>query len=657
MKRFISGLAVLFFMVVLAADFSGARAPTTAGGTWYANAVFYEVFVRSFQDSNNDGIGDLNGLTTRLDDLKALGVNALWLMPVNPSPSYHGYDVTDYKNINPDYGTLSDFDAFLKAAHEKGFRVILDWVANHSSSQHPWFLESQNPNSSKRDWYQWRDTNPGWTQPWGAGETWHKLSSSLSTSNQLKVIFPGTIQAVNGAKIWNPDGRETRAVEVTPGVYELVLMLPKGHYEYKVALNGTWSENYGADAKRDGANIVLEVANDNTIVKFIYNSSTHQITDSINNPDSVRAPASVPPRPTFSDAPVAAGSSYYYGVFWEGMPDLNWRNPEVVAAMNDCAKFWLERGVDGFRIDAMRYVVEGENDNAPDSPATLEWTKNFSSFVRGIKPDAAIVGEVWTDIETVAQYFQGGTGEQMGFDFGMQRAIAAAVNGSNNDAVTAQLTRVAKSFSPEAVAALFTTNHDLDRPSYFGTGRYRAAAGLLLTLPGTPFLYYGDEIGMKNGFQGGDEAKRTPIRWDSSKTAGFSSVKPWTAFSGDDPSLSVKVQRESKGSLWNFYANLIAIRQSKAALRIGGIEPLITDKRVLAFIRYTSEEAVIVVINLDSAPQNAKLDLTGTRLESARGNVHELTLNKTLTPLSNANISNYELKLSGTGLVLLEIER
>ena len=658
MKRFISGLAVLFFALALAVDFNSARAPTTAGGSWYANAVFYEVFVRSFQDSNNDGIGDFKGLTSRLDDLKALGVNALWLMPINPSPSYHGYDVTDYKNVNPQYGTLADFDVFMKAAHEKGFHVILDWVANHTSGQHPWFLESQNPSSAKRNWYQWRDTNPGWGHPWdGTGNTWYLSAKNSSSSGSLKVIFPGTIQGVSGAKVWNPDGEETRALEVSPGVFELVLMLPKGRYEYKVALNGSWSENYGKDAKKDGANINLEITNDNTIVKFVYNSGTHVITDSINNPDLVTAPSSVPPRPTFSDAPTSANSSYYYGAFWEGMPDLNWRNPEVKAAMNDGAKFWLEHGVDGFRIDAMMFMVEGQNDNKPSNPETFAWTRDFSSFVRSVNPNAAIVGEVWTDVETVSKYFQNGAGEQMGFNFMLQKAMNDAVNASSNGPVLDVLSRVAKTYSPEAVDAIFTSNHDLNRPAYFGAGRYRIAASLLLTLPGTPFLYYGDEIGMKNGSQAGDEAKRTPMRWDSSNGAGFSSVKPWTGFATDNPNVSVKTQRDTKGSLWNFYANMIKIRQSKAALRVGGFEPLITNRRIMAFIRYVKDEAVIVVINLDSDPQKVKLDLKITRLSKTRGMVKELTLNKTLAALTDANISNYELKLNGGGFLLLEIGR
>jgi glycosidase len=325
--------------------------------------------------------------------------------------------------------------------------------------------------------------------------------------------------------------------------------------------------------------------------------------------------------------------------------------------MNQSAKFWLERGVDGFRIDAMRYVVEGENDNKPDSAATLAWTKDFSSFVHSLKPNAAIVGEVWTDVETVAKYFEKGAGEQMGFDFSMQAAIASAVNGSSRESVDAVLSRVAKTYSGEAVDALFTTNHDLARPLYFGAGRYKVAASLLLTLPGTPFLYYGDEIGMKNGSQGGDEAKRTPMRWDSSKGAGFSSVQPWTDFSTLDPNTNVKTQRATPTSLWNFYAKLIKIRQSKEALRVGGFEPINTDKRIMAFVRYVQDQAIVVVINLDSDPQKVKLNFKGTRLEKARGTVRELLSGKNVVVLSNANTSGYELKLNAAGLLLLEVGR
>jgi glycosidase len=161
---------------------------------------------------------------------------------------------------------------------------------------------------------------------------------------------------------------------------------------------------------------------------------------------------------------------------------------------------------------------------------------------------------------------------------------------------------------------------------------------------------------MKNGPQGGDEAKRTPMRWDLSDGAGFSSTEPWTSFSTIGEKISVKTQRETKGSLWNFYANMIKIRQANTALRVGGFEPLTTDKRIMAFIRYVNDQAVVVVINLDSDPQKLKLNLIGSRLEKARGAVHELTLNKPLATLSDANISGYELKLSGAGLVVLEVQ-
>jgi alpha-amylase len=169
-------------------------------------------------------------------------------------------------------------------------------------------------------------------------------------------------------------------------------------------------------------------------------------------------------------------------------------------------------------------------------------------------------------------------------------------------------------------------------------------------------LYYGDEIGMKNGPQGGDEAKRTPMRWDLSDGAGFSSTDPWTSFSTLGEKISVKTQRETKGSLWNFYANMINIRQANTALRVGGFEPLSTDKRIMAFVRYVNDQAVIVVINLDSDPQKLKLNFMGSRLEKVRGTVHDLTLNKSLATLTDSNISNYELKLTGSGLVLLEVQ-
>jgi glycosidase len=646
MKRAVTFWICFLLTIVAVAQLAGSRAPSTASGSWWANAVFYQVFVRSFQDSDGNGIGDLKGLTSRLDDLKTLGVTALWLNPIHPSPSYHGYDVTDYTGVNKDFGTLEDFAAFMAAAKERGLKVILDYVPNHSSSQHPWFLESKNPVSPKRDWYSWRDIDPGWKNPLGsAGSPWR----AMTTGGSSKVIFAGTIQAALGAQAWNPNGDVTRASETSSGVFEFVAQFPKGRYEYKVAVGGSWSENYGRDGKPDGANINLEVSADDTIVKFVFDRNLKRITDSINNPDAVQTPSSVPPRAVFSDTP--AKREFYYAPFWEGMPDLNWRNPEVKAALFDAAKVWLERGVDGFRVDAVRYMFEGDAEAAPDRPESVDWAKDFTGFVRGINPDAAVVTEAWADTATVSKYFVNGAGQQMGFNFDLQKAIRDSSNAANPAAVRSALERVAATYPPSAVDAIFTSNHDLERMKFFNAGRYRSAATLLLTLPGTPFIYYGEEIGMPNGSGGRDEDKRTPMRWDASSNAGFTTGKPWQAFTTTDAKISVSSQREQPGSLYNLYRNLIRVRQASDALRVGGYEPVpSTNPRVFAFARVHQNTRVVVAINLDSDPQAVKLTLG-----KARGNVKELTLEKTLTPVTDANASSYAVKLNGYGFVLLEL--
>jgi glycosidase len=655
MKRFFLVLvAALSLALAIAQGSGGARAPSTARESWWANAVFYQVFVRSFQDSNGDGIGDLRGLTSRLDYLRDLGVTALWLNPIYPSPSYHGYDITDYTGVNKDYGTLADFDAFIKAAHERGLKVILDYVPNHTSSQHPWFLESRNPSSPKRDWYLWQSSDPGWKNPLGgAGSPW-RLAAPTQTA---KVIFPGSIQAPLGGSAWNPNGAETRAVETSSGVFELVVRLPAGHYEYKVALNGSWAENYGRGGARDGQNIALVVPSEQ-IVRFRFDSSTKAITDSVNDPQGTPAPAELPARPTFNDAAPSSAPEYYYAPFWEGMPDLNWRNPAVKTELFNAAKTWLERGADGFRVDAVRYLVENGANATSDQPETLQWTKDFSAFVRSVKPDAAVVTEAWADTETVAKYFVNGEGQQLGFNFDLQRAIRNTANAARPDTVNLTLERVASAYPKSAVDAIFTSNHDIERMRFFNAGRYRSAATLLLTLPGTPFIYYGEEIGMPNGTSNRDEDKRTPMRWDSTATAGFTTGKPWYAFSTTDPAISVSSQAAQPGSLYNLYRNLIRIRQSSDALRSGGYAPVQSgNERVYSFVRTLEGKNVVVIINLDSDPQKVSLNLKGTPLETATGAVRELTLNKTLAPLTAQNRGTYPMQLSPYGFVLLEVAR
>jgi alpha-amylase len=521
MKQFSSLIVVLLLTFATAQSLNSARPATTSSASWQANAVFYEVFVRSFQDSNGDGIGDFNGLTSRLDHLKDLGVTALWLMPIFPSPSYHGYDVTDYDGVNPQYGTMQDFEKFLEAAHRREMKVILDWIPNHSSREHQWFLESRNPSSAKRDWYVWRNDNPGWKKPWGEfGNVWHNI---------------------------------------------------------------------------DG--------------------------------------------------------SYYYGAFWDGMPDLNHRNPAVTASLNASAKTWLERGVDGFRVDAVRYVLETAENNTPDSDENIAWFEKFSSFVKSVKPDAAVVGEIWIDAGTVGKYLKGASANNLAFNFDMYKGIKDTVNFSRRGSAENVLSVVTKAYPSSAIDATFISNHDQPRPKYFGNLKSRTAADLLLTLPGTPFLYYGEEIGLPNGPSNKDEDKRTPMRWDENANAGFSSRSPWYPFSTDDQAITVKAQKADPGSLYNHYKNLIRVRQSQPALRAGGYEPIQAGERIMAFARTLEDSTIIVVINLDSDPGKAVMDLS----QFARGGVQELTLNKTLEPITDANAKNYTLKLGKAGLVILEL--
>jgi alpha-amylase len=523
MKPFSSLLAVLLLTFAAAQSLNSARPASTSSASWQANAVFYEVFVRSFQDSNGDGIGDFNGLTSRLNDLKELGVTALWLMPIFPSPSYHGYDVTDYDGVNPQYGTMADFETMLAAAHALEMKVILDWVPNHSSREHPWFLESQKPEGAKRDWYVWRGNNPGWKRPWGEfGNVWH-----------------------------------------------------------------------------------------------------------------------------------ASGGAYYYGAFWEGMPDLNHRNPAVTASLNASARGWLDRGVDGFRVDAVRYVLETPTENTPDTPENIAWFERFSSFVKSVKPDAAVVGEIWTDVPTVGQYLTGASANNLAFNFDVYKGIKDSVGLSNREPVENVLANVAKAYPSSAIDALFITNHDQPRPKYFGNLKARSAADLLLTLPGTPFLYYGEEIGMPNGPSNADENKRTPMRWDETANAGFSSRSPWYGFSTDDKAITVAAQKADPGSLYTHYRNLIRVRQSQPALRAGSYRPIQAGARIMAFARTLEGSTIVVVINLDSDPGRAVMDLSAF----PRGSVRELTLGKTLGGLTEANAKRYALHLGRAGLAILELGR
>jgi glycosidase len=457
---------------------------------WVRGAVFYEVFVRSFADSDGDGVGDLAGLTARLDYLndgdpsggRDLGVDALWLMPVFESPSYHGYDVVDYERIDSDYGTGEDFERLLDEAHRRGIKIIVDLVVNHTSVRHPWFERACcSPHSPYRSWYVWRPDDPGWTQPWGGDfPTWHRR-----------------------------------------------------------------------------------------------------------------------------------GDEYYYGIFWSGMPDLNWRTPAVREEMARVASLWLERGVDGFRLDATRHLVaNGPGELQNDQPETHAYLKDFAAHVRGRFPDAVLVGENWTDTANIATYYgssdpiHGGDELPMSFDFPLAEAIVQAVETGAADGVEATLREVAELYPPGAIDAPFLTNHDQVRVATRladDLARLRLAASILLTLPGAPFLYYGEEIGLPSGPGREDEQKRTPMPWDgSSPGRGFTvAEEPWFPFAPAGPEVSVAAQADDPGSLRAHYRELIRLRHASEALAKGDLELLAPqDPALLAYLRRTPSEAVLVLHNL-----------------------------------------------------------
>lgn len=457
---------------------------------WWREAVFYEVFVRSFKDSDGDGKGDLRGLIQQLDYLNDgdpattadLGVDALWLMPVFESPSYHGYDTTDYEAVERDYGTPQDFHDLIVEAHRRGIQVIVDLVLNHTSSQHPWFRAAAGSAADpRRDWYVWAPSDLGWTQPFQpGGDTW----------------YPG-------------------------------------------------------------------------------------------------------------------GGAWYYAVFWSGMPDLNWKNPAVADEAARLARLWLDRGVDGFRLDAVRYLVEDGAGQQADRPGTHAALKAFAAAVRAHKPGAALVGEAWADTLTISDYYgdtaaaPGGDELPLLFDFPLARQLVAGVKAGTAPWIEATLRDVVATYPAGATDAPFLTNHDQVRVATELGGdpaRLKLAAALLLTLPGAPFLYYGEEIGLRNRPDGNDESKRTPMPWDANPGRGFSTVAPWYAFSEMPADGNVAAQSADPASLLSRYRQLIRARQGSAALRRGGLTPLASGSpALLAFTRATAGETVLVVHNLSGA--------------------------------------------------------
>lgn len=468
---------------------AAAPAPTPLKGKWWRDDVFYEIFVRSFADSNGDGIGDIQGLIGKLDYLNDgdpktdhdLGITGIWLMPMQPSPSYHGYDVTDYLGIESDYGTMADFEQLLAEAHKRGIRIITDFVLNHSSREHPWFVDAKSgPKAKHRAYYTFRDTpDPRWKKPWGPGDVWH----------------------------------------------------PTG--------NG----------------------------------------------------------------------DYYYGLFWAGMPDLNLAHPEVEETMVAAMRTWLERGVDGFRVDAVRHLFESEAGLNVDQPEAHAFMQRARARLKADFPEALLVAEAWTNADTVATYYGEGNEFDLAFSFDAGGAMVTAAKDGLKVSMAQYHANAASAYADRGFEAPFLTNHDMPRVMRQLAGDAKAmrmAAGSLFAMPGTPFVYYGEEIGMQGGAERRDEDKRTPMRWaQAAPHGGFTTAeKPWhSAPEADD--VAVDAQSASKESLLSLYRRLIRVRRDSAALSDGHARVVPIDgggRGGFALLREEGDDRVLFVANYHRAP-------------------------------------------------------
>lgn len=474
-----------------------------ATADWKRGGVCYEVFVRSFYDSDGDGIGDLNGLTRKLDYINDgnprsthdLGAKCIWLMPVVASPSYHGYDATDYYRVNPQYGTNADFKRLVRAAHRRGIAVLVDMVLNHVSSEHPMFESALMDTASPyRSWFRWSATKPDQKGPWGQ-EVWHK-------------------------------------------------------------------------------------------------------------------------------SPVR--DEYYYGVFWEGMPDLNYATPAVQDEAKKIARFWIDSmGVDGFRLDAVPYLVE-QGDQLAGTAGTHAFLREYERYVRSVAPRAFTVGEVWDSVGAVMAYYPDQLDSYFSFELsdalidGVRRGVATHLL---DGFLRMQAALPADRWSP------FLRNHDQTRTMTALGGdvaKAKVAATLLLTLPGLPFVYYGEEIGMTGDKP--DPRIRTPMQWRAGPAAGFTVGLPWEPLQPDSMTANVETEQHDSTSLLQLYRRLIHLRASNAALVTGELVRLETgDSLVTAYLRVNGRHAVLVMANLGvAAAAEARLSSAPGALPPGR---------YTLTPL------------------------
>jgi alpha-glucosidase len=485
------------------------KRPSDAG-PWWQRAIVYQIYPRSFQDSNDDGIGDIAGIIARLPYLAGLGVDAIWLSPIFPSPQRDfGYDISNYTDIDPIFGTLADFDRLLAAAHACGLKLLLDLVPNHTSDQHPWFRASQSSRTDpRRDWYIWRDPAPGGGRP----------------NNWLSQF---------GGSAWEFDERS---------------------------------------------------------------------------------------------------GQYYYHAFLREQPDLNWRNPEVRHAMHEVMRFWLARGVDGFRVDVIWQLLKDAQFR--DNPINPNWHSGQPPSDRLLPlytadlpeihdvigelrhvveefDDRVLIGEIYLPVEKlVAYYGRDLGGVHLPFNFALLSAPWKACS------LAALIEEYEAALPDGGWPNWVLSNHDRPRvASRVGRRQARVAAMLLLTLRGTPTVYYGDEIGMRDvairpeqvqdpferyvpGRGVGRDGARTPMQWDSGPCSGFSNGEPWLPLADDYRMENVATQLQDQASILHLYRRLIAARRATPALVSGSYWPITAQGDLLLFARQHQSERIVVALNL-----------------------------------------------------------
>jgi alpha-glucosidase len=512
---------------------------------WWQTAVIYQIYPRSFQDSNGDGVGDLAGILSRLDYLVELGVDGLWVSPFYPSPmADFGYDVSDYCGVDPLFGSIADFDALLARAHALELRVILDFVPNHTSDQHPWFVESRSSReSAKRDWYLWRDPAEGDGPP-------------------------------------------------------------------EARLPNNWMSHFGGPG-------------------WTYDEATGQ---------------------------------FYLHSFLAQQPDLNWRNADVREAMYGAMRFWLNKGVDGFRMDVLWLLIKDAQYR--DNPVNPEWRPSSSSFGRylplytanrpetheivaemrslldGYTGERLLIGEIYLPIDELVRYYGSGVPEAKETEHDLTNAAITSprLNGAQlpfnfhliqtpwrADAIARLIRDYEAALPPGAWPNWVLGNHDQTRlATRVGAAQARVAAMLLLTLRGTPTMYYGDELGMKDGvippsevqdpaeknqpgIGMGRDPERTPMLWEGSANAGFTTGIPWLPISAHFAGHAVAAERNDAGSMLSLYRTLLRLRREHRALHCGdvyGVKPSDeTDSPVLMYRRTDGEERMKVLLNLSAEPQ------------------------------------------------------